>query len=177
MNKRSGAIHRTLLIERSRVMKVARYVYRVETRKVKIIFIAIAASFPVVLLIALLLTLLICLGPDRVSEVSSENLSVKDYLGLVLLPLCLLAVLWVYGKWRMFGFEWHLHDDGLRIYKNHHEIRYIPWENIAKIHRDYIIRDASDNKKFIITLPPPVRRDMLRKMQEIMDEKAGRPKE
>jgi hypothetical protein len=153
-------------------MKTARYVYRVETRKVKIVFIVIAVSFPVVLLIALFLTLLICPGPDRVSEVSTNNPNVKGYLGLVLLPLCLLAVLWVYGKWRIFGFEWHLHDDGLRIYKNHREIKYIPWENIVKIDRGYIIRDVSDGKKFIITLPPPARRDMLIKIQEFMDEKA-----
>jgi hypothetical protein len=158
-------------------MKTARHVYRVETRKVKIVFIVIAVSFPVVLLIALLVCVIVCPRPDGVIEVSSKSLKVKDFLVLSLFPMCLLAFLWVYGKWRMFGFEWHLHDDGLRIYKNHREIRYIPWENIAKINRDYIIKDASDGKKFIITLPPPVRRDMLRKMQEIMDEKAGRPKE
>ena len=132
-------------------------------RKVKIIFIAIAASFPVVLLIALLLCFVVFPRPDWVNEVSSKSPNVKDYLGLVLLPLILLAVLWAYGKWRMFGFEWHLYEDGLRVFKNSSEIRYIPWENIAKIDHGYIIRDASDGKKFLITLPPPIRRDMLKK--------------
>jgi hypothetical protein len=100
-------------------METARYVYRVETRKVKIVFVSIA----VFVFIVFLMAVIFCPEPPGVSKVSSTSLKVKDDMVLAIFPLCTLVVLWSYGKWRVFGFEWHLHDDGLRIYKNHCEVR------------------------------------------------------
>jgi hypothetical protein len=83
------------------------------------------------------------------------------------LPLGVFIFLWIYGKYRMFGFEWQLCDQGLRILRYGQEIRFIPWKDIADIENGYKIVDGRDDKKFYITLPPIVRKDFLEKIYEL----------
>ncbi len=153
-------------------MRTARYTFRVETRKVKIVFVSVTIFFCIAYLACPLLRWIIHLKTIKLTEALTEYQKLEFYCAGAIFALGMLAFLWIYGKWKMFGFEWHLYDDGLRIFKNNQEIRHIPWENIAKIKQDYIIKDNKDGKKFLITLPPPVRRDMLKKIREIIDEKS-----
>jgi hypothetical protein len=83
--------------------------------------------------------------------------------------LSIFILLWLYGKYRIFGLEWQLCDDGLRILKSGQEIRFIPWKDIADIESGYKIIDGRDKKRFAITLPPIVRKDMVEKMYELKE--------
>lgn len=133
-----------------------RYTFKVCNRKVKRIFI-IVPLFLFLFFSALLVIGYILGRPDS---------AVIDTL-CVGLPLGIFVYLWIYGKHRTFGFEWQLCDQGLRILRKGQEIRFIPWKDITDIEDDYKIIDGRDGKKFTITLPPTVRKDMIEKIYEL----------
>ena len=142
-------------------MENARYLFRVDTKRVK------------TTIILTILFIFACLGTLQIIGYV-RGLPTFPFLMLtLLLPSGIFIFLWTYGKYRIFGFEWQLHDDGLRILKNNREMRFIPWQDIGQIKNGYIVTDARDGKKFPITLPPRVRRDMVTKIYSMMNEKTN----
>ena len=132
------------------------YTFKVYNRRIKATFIVVSLS--IFLCFSILRVIGYMLGrPDS---------TVIDTL-FVGLPLGVFIFLWIYGKYRMFGFEWQLCNQGLRILRNGQEIRFIPWKDITDIEDDYKIIDGRDSKKFTITLPPTVRKSMIEKIYEL----------
>ena len=137
-------------------MEHPRYTFRVNTKMVKTTFVSVAVFVLVIFLI--------------IFVVGSRDTSVGMFLGCALFALGLLAVLWIYGRWRVFGFEWRLYDDGLQILRESQEVRFLRWQDIAKIRKGGFVIVARDGSKFVITLPPPLQRTMRQRMLAIMRE-------
>jgi hypothetical protein len=136
-------------------------IFRVDTKRVKATFI--------------LTTLFIfaCFGTLQIIMYVRGLPTFPFLIFTLLLPSGIFIYLWIYGKYRIFGFEWQFHDDGLRILKNNREMRFIPWQDIRQIDDGYIVIDARDGKKFPITLSPRVRRDVVTKIYSMMNEKTN----
>jgi ABC-type arginine/histidine transport system permease subunit len=96
------------------------YTFKVHDRKIKATFIVVSLS------IFLCFSILRVIG----HMLGRPDSTVIDTL-FVGLPLGVFIFLWIYGKYRMFGFEWQLCDQGLRILRYGQEIRFIPWKDIA----------------------------------------------
>ena len=116
--------------------------------------------------IGLLILLSICgrLAGERIGRLYSLYL---------LLGLGFIAILWIYGARRLFGFQWHLYDNGLQILRNDRELRFMEWNDIATITKGYLVIVAKDRARFPVPLPASQRRDMRKRIGELIDEQTG----
>jgi hypothetical protein len=140
-------------------MEDIRYTFKVDTKKVKVVFI-LMFLFP-----------FLVVSGSAIAGYILRGLPVFGFFFILFVFGGVFVLLWIYGKYAMFGLEWQLYDSGLRILKNGQEIRFIPWEDIASIQDARTIIDGRDNKRFAIALPPVIRKDMIEKMYELKERK------
>jgi hypothetical protein len=135
--------------------------FSVDTKKVKRRFVSIVIGIFVLFLAAPAIRNIENFETINVKQVLLEYYKLETYIVPIIISLSILAVLWEYGKRRTFGFEWQIHKDGLRIFQNGHELKYIPWENVRDIKNGFKVIDDRDGSTFPITLSPLMRRNML----------------
>jgi len=140
-------------------MKNVRYTFRVDTKRVKV----------TILLVSLFVFL--CFGTIEIARYIRGIYGSPFPLTGLTFSLIVFVILWIYGKYRTFGFEWRLYDDGIQILKDNREVKFVLWEDVARIRTCPLTIFTRDTSKLRVTLPPHLQRKMAKEIHDIMDER------
>lgn len=145
-------------------------IFSVDTIKVKRRFLLVTAFIFFVLLGAPAMRGFIDCRPDTIGDLLADYRKIETYVVPAAFSLSVLAILWVYGKRRMFRMEWQIDESGLRILRGGHEVKHVPWGEVRIASNGLDVIDARDRKKSPVTLPPRVRHEMIAKLKAMHEQ-------
>lgn len=138
-------------------MENVRYTFRVDTKRVKV------TIFLVSMFVFIFFGILEVAGYIRWGYIFPFPLF------FLVFSLVLFVILWMYGNYRIFGFEWRLYDEGVQILKDNHEVKFVLWEDVAKIKTIPLTIFTRDGSKLPVRVPPPIQREMVKEIHDIMN--------